>query len=383
MSDDRPPTEPPEEPPEHGFVPPLGPIDRLSRDLRDAAVTLSDAEARFIVDAYYIIQEDRKRSFNQLRDLVKNDEPHGLLLWFADSNKMLEGQLKSALDRYSASKPIGVWARSIHGIGPVIAAGLIAHIDIKKAKTAGAIWSFAGLNDEMAWLGGKKATEMLSKVAREAQEDAVATSARSLIDSGRDIGPPEIMMIAKRVGCSPKWLSRRVVRAVEGEDIAFRGLHQMEDLDYVTSMLAGHEAKGKHLIKALSKRPWNASLKTLCWKIGQSFMKFHAAPECYYGHIYVQRKAYEVARNDRMGNRELSVRILSEKNFKKTTEAYKHLSEGKLPPGQIDARARRYAVKLFLSHLHEKWYELEFGTKPPNPYPISFLGHAHKIDPPE
>src|SRR5262245_48379919 len=93
-------------------------VTRLSRDLRNAAITLSDEEARFLVDAYYIIQEDRKRSKNQERSLDKEEEPHELLTWFARQNVTLEGQLKAALERYAQSKPIGQWAMSIYGIGP-------------------------------------------------------------------------------------------------------------------------------------------------------------------------------------------------------------------------------------------------------------------------
>jgi hypothetical protein len=37
---------------------------------------------------------------------------------------------------------------------------------------------------------------------------------------------------------------------------------------------------------------------------------------------------------------------------------------------------------LFLAHLHEIWFRLEFGKAPPAPYPIAHLGHSHHIDPP-
>ena len=59
-------------------------------------------------------------------------------------------------------------------------------------------------------------------------------------------------------------------------------------------------------------------------------------------------------------------------------QAYGHYSDGRLPPpDHIHSRAKRYAVKLFLSHYHEIGYTLEFGIEPPNPYPIGVLGHAH------
>lgn len=256
---------------------------RLSRDLMNAAATMSDDEARFLVDAYYVMQENRKRADNQVRAMA--NEPHAVLMWLADQNSGLEGQIKRALDRYSESKLIGQWMKSIYGIGPVISAGLMAHIDIDKAPTAGHIWRFAGLDPTMEWKSGEK-------------------------------------------------------------------------------------------------RPWNGALKTLCWKIGQSFMKFSGQKDCVYGHVYRTRKEYEQTRNDSGGNSGRAADILTKKKFGKGTEAIKHLNAGHLPPAQIDAMARRYAVKLFLSHLQCVWYFIEKGELPPKPYAIAHLDHAHLVPPP-
>jgi hypothetical protein len=257
-------------------------VERLSRDLKKAAAILSDREARFLVDSYYIMQEARKRSDNQIRSM-EEEEPHEILTWFATQSDLLERDLRGALARYSDSKEIGRRMKNIYGIGPVIAAGLMAHIDIKECKAAGVIWRFAGLDPTDKW--------------------------------------------------------------GEGE-----------------------------------KRPWNASLKTLCWHIGQCFMKFHNVDKCYYGKIYEERKKYEVKRNDNGGNAQTARELLP--RYKKPTETRKWLLKGFLPPAQIDARARRYATKIFLSHLHTVWYKLELGKDAPNPYPITHLGHIENIRPP-
>ncbi|KKL21523.1 hypothetical protein LCGC14_2444610, partial [marine sediment metagenome] len=45
------------------------------------------------------------------------------------------------------------------------------------------------------------------------------------------------------------------------------------------------------------KRPWNASLKVLCWHAGESFVKCHNREHDVYGKLYVERKARELARN--------------------------------------------------------------------------------------
>lgn len=266
----------------------LPPLQRLSRDLKTAATTLSARQARFLVDDYYILQEGRKRTGNQIRSMTgdadKPEEPHSVLVWFNEQSDILETQVKRALDAYSETYLVGRWLKAHHGVGPVISAGLLAHINISKCPTAGHIWSFGGYDPRVTWEKG------------------------------------EI-------------------------------------------------------------RPWNASLKTLFWKIGHSWLMFQNEPKCTYGALYKQRKEYEVARNDRGDNAGIAAETLTKKKWSKKTEAYKHLISGKLPPAQIDARARRWAVKIFISHVHMVMYFVEYGRMPVKPYPIAVSGHAHLMVP--
>jgi hypothetical protein len=134
----------------------LDPIKRLNRDLKKAAATLSANEARFLVDAYYQMQRDRIRAAHQARTLEEAGEPNQILGWLFDNTETLERNIKSALGTYSKHHPVGKWAESIVGIGPVISAGLLAHIDIQKAPTVGHIWRFAGLDPTVVWGEGKK-----------------------------------------------------------------------------------------------------------------------------------------------------------------------------------------------------------------------------------
>lgn len=272
----------------HTSDPRIARKDRLNHDLRAAAARMGNQQARFLVDAYYTMQDDRKRSYSQERATLASGEPHLVISWLAVNAETLEEDIRRLLGEYADTHPVGKWLRTITGIGPVIAAGLLAHIDINKAPTAGHIWKFAGLDPEVKWEKGQK-------------------------------------------------------------------------------------------------RPWNAKLKTLCWKIGQSFMKFSGNPNCMYGHIYRQRKEYEIARNEAGGNAETAKAILATNRFGKQTEAYKAYIKGKLPAGQIDARARRYAVKILLSHLQMVWYFHEKGELP-NPFNTDLpngggLGTAFDISP--
>lgn len=261
-------------------------VEKLTRDIKSASKNLSNTEARYLVDLYYIWQEDRKRFANQARSLAEQKEPGDVIIHFEKQAKKLEAQCKSALDTYSSSDPVGIWAREQIGIGPVIAAGLLANIDITKAPTVGHIWAFAGLDPTKEWKKGEK-------------------------------------------------------------------------------------------------RPWNASLKTLCWKIGESFVKISGNEEAYYGQVYVNRKNYETVKNENLEYKGQAYSILKTKKIGKTTDAYAAYSIGKLPKAHIHARAKRYAVKLFLSHLHHVWYLDHYGELPPKPYAIEHLGHAHYLAPPE
>ena len=55
-----------------------------------------------------------------------------------------------------------------------------------------------------------------------------------------------------------------------------------------------------------------------------------------------------------------------------------------LPPGQIHDRARRWAVKLFISHMHEVMHWDYFGRAPAYPFIFEHPEgepHAHLIKP--
>lgn len=130
-------------------------VQRLSKDMIKAGATLGPREARFLVDSYYAIQHYRVQSGNQIKAMDKSAEPHDLLTWQTGQMAVLEAEIKKALGRFALAHLPGRWAMSIAGIGPVLAAGFLAHIDIERAPTVGHVWSFAGLNPTQKWEKGK------------------------------------------------------------------------------------------------------------------------------------------------------------------------------------------------------------------------------------
>lgn len=131
--------------------------------------------------------------------------------------------------------------------------------------------------------------------------------------------------------------------------------------------------------QAGEKRPYNARLKALCYNIGDSFCKTSNHVASFYGHIYRSRKAYEVERNQRGAYRDQACDAL---RYTTDPVARQYYEQGLLPPGRLELRARRYAVKLFLSHVQHVLYFLHHQEHPPHPYALRLPGNRIWLGPP-
>ena len=311
-------------------------MERIGRDIRKAAVTMGAKQARHLVDAYYQMQDNRKRAASQ--ELSMEDEPHAVVSWLKAQALSLENSVKSALGAYAKASELGVWAMSINGIGPVIAAGLLAHIDLVRADTVGKIWRFAGLDSTVRWAKQKQCKKWLNE---------------------QDTKDVNVLIVRACDYWGRKESTLRRLTVTDG-----KGNKRALSVD--------------NLAKAIARRPWNGSLKTLCWKIGNSFVRASKSDNDIYGKLYYERKELETRRNEAGEFAEQAARIAKDRPDHKQIKTYK---KGMLPDGHIDMRAKRYVAKLFLAHYHEKGRKI-MGLPVPNPYPIDHLGHAHKIDPP-
>jgi len=102
---------------------------------------------------------------------------------------------------------------------------------------------------------------------------------------------------------------------------------------------------------------WSPFLKTTCWKIGEQFVKQGDL----YRRIYDESKA-----KDRQKHPE---QVKSGKKSKEGKEIMLYTDM------HIHNRAKRKAVKMFLSHLWLKWREME-GLPVTDPYAIAILKHG-------
>lgn len=250
---------------------------KLSKDMKAASSTMTRNEARYLLSQYLTMQNNRKASDQKAAKMEEraSGEPHAVLNWISENAGALEKQILSALKAYAESQPMGQWAMDIDGVGPVVAAGLLAHIDIEKCPTVGHIWAFAGFDPSKKWEKGQK-------------------------------------------------------------------------------------------------RPHNAALKQIGYYAGECFVRCTKSP---YRALYDQRKEYEKAKNEAGDYMPQAHQIFKDRPTHAQKATYK---SGKLPDGHIHSRAKRYAVKQFLSDWHAEAYRKHFGKEPPKPYPIAILGHAHE-----
>ncbi len=131
------------------------------------------------------------------------------------------------------------------------------------------------------------------------------------------------------------------------------------------------------------KIDFDPAMKRLAWITGEQFKRLPKDKGSFYRGHYETRKAYEIKRNEEGIYADQAEMALKTKKISKNTGAYDWYSRGKLPPGHIDARACRWTAKLFLSHLHEKWWKMGTGENYNLPYALSMLNHADYISPPE
>lgn len=311
---------------------------RLSTDLKEAAENLSKQEARFLVDSYYQHQKNRVSGNNRVKSMA--NEPTSLLSLLTGISDNIENVLKKTLGIYALTTEVGQWSMAQCGIGPIISAGLIAHLDIERSPTVGHIWAYAGLDPNRKWIGREKAEKFVN--------DMNLPSKLTEEDCAR---------VAIKINHTPE-----------------RFIERVKSL--------GEKITKSNIIKTVAKPPHNMELKTLCWKIGDSFKKHAQKDKCFYGKIYLARKASEIEKNLNKEFSDQAEKALREKKYKRDTNAKKAYKQGMLPPAHINARAQRYAVKLFLSHWHHVAYKAHFKKDPPRPYIIDHGGHNDYIAPP-
>lgn len=325
----------------------LSDFEKLSKEIQCSMVKCTIADIRFCVQSYYQVQKLRVALSGELRSIDQgvsrgtdvDDAPQAQVLqWLYNNLLGLETEIKRALDIWSDSNEVAAWCKKVCGIGPVISAGLVAYFDVTKAPSSAHFWSYGGLNDNNdPWIGKEAAKKLVNKYVK-----------------GPGITNDELIALSEDPECT-----RSVAK-----------LHRY----------AYDKKKDKYtkesLIKGLSQIPYNPELKTLLWKLSDSFVKRSNDPRSLYGRLYKERKLYETKNNENKEYAEQAAKKLSKCNISKSNKAYTQYAEGILPEGHIHARCMRYAVKIFVAHLFEEMYRVQYNDIPPRPYVTVYGDHT-------
>ena len=334
--------------------------EKLTTDMATKIINIgniSRAEIRTLVDTFYQLQDDRKAKTEQIRSILSEadktgenkDEVVAILNHVVKQMAAMESGIKRSLEVVCQKNEVGRWLLSIRGIGPVLAAGCLAYFDVNGRDYSSQFISYAGLNDNnRPWLGSEKSKKLVNEVVEEMGEGKNPV-----------ITDEMVMEIARRSKWTYKYLLGRC--------------YDQEKKKW---------SKDK-LTKSIAIPPYNKSAKTFMWKVGQSFYYLTADQESMYGRLYAERKIYETQKNEDGEYADIAAECLATKNYSKSTEAYKAYISGKLPKAHIDARAKRWVEKIFLSHLFEEMYRVEYNKIPPRYYALEHLDGHHKEIAPE
>lgn len=239
---------------------------KLYRDIRSLPAMTNPRAIRHLLDTYLELQQLRLSVAATVRHLTAQQLPVELFTVYLTQLRQLEASFVRPMDIYARASVPGRWTIAQRGLGPVYTAGLLAHLDITKAPTAGSLWRYAGL-------------------------DPTAT-----------------------------------------------------------------------------KRSFNPELKTLTLKIGHSFVRHAAHPDCFYGQLYRTDRDRRLAKNTAGDYAALATQLLSTEDPAPADVGT--LRAGHLPDSHIDAQARRFAVKIFLSHYHAVAYQDYHGVPSDRPTTI-------------
>ena len=189
------------------------------------------------------------------------------------------------------------------------------------------------------------------------------------IKQGKAEGDEEFIreVIIKRLTDTEKEIKKYCQKKVKEEDIyewlgSVKGIgpvlasgliayivdpERYKDPSHLWAYAGLHVIDGKAVKRAKGQKAnWNSKLKTLCWLVGESFVKQKAGSK--YRDLYDQNRAFY------------------DTKFPKESKGHQY------------AMAKRKTVKMFLAHLYGEWMSIR-GHKARKPYVIDKLGHKGYI----
>lgn len=398
---------------------------KVSKEEKEEIIKISSDKkmVRYLVDQYQQSQAYRIKAQNQARSLLQGydqstEDQFSFITKEIKNAEANESLNKKYIDIITDNISVCRWMKSIMGIGPLLSAYLYSAFDPKVATYATEFLSYAGLNDNNnPWLGTEKATaivkeavayrkEKFDKITTVIEESFVGTKYKKIVTALKKIGKSNEVDYCDIIESNEGHLLKDlpIDASILPDYVRWLAYPNSCDdilIDYVaayTGRKFSNVKKGAinnwkkkksktkvptvdDLTSYLAKPPYNTDLKKRMYLIGESFIKVSNKEKSLYGSIYKQKRIEYTRKNDAGEYADQAAGILLEKNIK-DPDTRERLESGKLTDGHIMARAKRYAVKLFISHVFEAMYYAEYGEEPPKTYVIAHMGH-HDYIPPE
>lgn len=274
------------------------------------------------------------------------------------------------------------WLKDVKGIGPRIAGLLIANIaDPARFANVAKLWAYAGMHTQPVCgdcdhvLSHAPSEPQVSDASQVPIENHATPASQSVVESRRPCAsqkPDE----PHQGTASQKWHETPRVLASQRK---FEPHCQLACPKCGSKNIANRAARRR----AGHKANWSSELKTTLWKAAGSFVKTRGP----------YRTAYETYKNNLIERQMRRNEIIWRRDTKTNKYAPAFLPtcfhEGNTPKppekpdwtlGRIDAMAKRWTAKLFLSHLWAAWRELE-GMPVTKPYAFETLKHKDYVSP--
>ena len=287
---------------------------------------LEDSKAiRLLVDSYYGVQKVRVETANRRKALVKEGVPEykvDMLHEIVDKKVLdIEKDIQKHIIIFMKDQPIYTeWLKGVKGIAEILAGGLVSGIsDIGRFDTVSKLWKYCGMGLETRCDGcGKRLFEFNSQ--RDSWVEKRLTNIKLAYEKQKKLGDQK-----------KKYDEKEALKRID------KAICRCDNPSMV------HDIQKRRRGDFIDYSPF---MKTLCWKVGESFVKTKGG----------YRKLYE------------DFRVQEDRDHPDFSD------------GRRYARAKRRTVKLFLAHIWVMWRRSE-GLPERSPYVIEHGEHTILVEP--
>ena len=396
-----------------------GGVKSMMKEIQVDPFGISLSDLRVYCDALMNATRERVRASNAISAIlnkqdseIKSVDLYNVLCISLHTKEWVEAGYEKLVKSAAKYFPVCNYLMRIDGVAEASASNLYARVQLAEgAYSVSSLWSYCGMNDNLTpYLGRQAAREVINQAKKVVSEhyhktfDHILRGKMCFVKLGKapegvrrfigadfnrysgmtesekeeikaifaTLSPTEIDQVIDACVClyDKKHPSNKEVSQIG----MYSGRHQNKIRSFKTD--AG-DLTYESIIKGLSKPPYNTKAKTITYQIIDNIIRKGTSE---YATLYRKRKAYEVANNEAGYYVNEARNQLRKKNYENET-AKRCLAQGKLTPGHIDRRARRYVAKIFLSHYFELLWIEKYGKLPKLAPVFSDGNHYHYIMP--